>query len=67
MGSDVLTSEEAANVIGVSEYTMRQWRREGHGPQWLRITDGPKGGIRYRRESIDEWLKAREAQEEGKR
>ena len=67
MPSEILNSEEAAELIGVSDYTMSKWRREGAGPVWFRLNDGPKSEVRYRRAAIYEWIEAREAQEEGKR
>jgi predicted DNA-binding transcriptional regulator AlpA len=68
MPDEILNAEEAAQLLGVSEYTMGKWRREGAGPKWFRISDGPKSEVRYRRAAIYQWIEAREAaQEEGKR
>ena len=60
MTGEILTAEEAAVLLCVSQQTLKTWRREGHGPPWSRISDGPKGSIRYRRDAIYEWIEARE-------
>ena len=67
MPNEILNSEQAAELLGVSDYTIRKWRREGTGPAWFRIGVGPSSDVRYRRAAIYEWIEAREAQEEGKR
>lgn len=52
--TDLLTTEEAADVLGVSPRTMEGWRVKDQGPKFLRI-----GGrlVRYRREDLAAWLK----------
>ena len=67
MTGEIMSADEAAALIGVSAQTLKKWRREGTGPAWSRLSDGPKGHVRYRRDAIYEWIEAREAQEEGKR
>ena len=38
-----------AKMLGVSERTLQQWRSSQTGPAFFRISDGPKGGVRYSR------------------
>ena len=47
-----LTEAEAAQVLGQSPNTLRQWRCQGRGPAWT------KAGRRvlYRRADLDDWL-----------
>ncbi len=47
-----LTSAEVAEALGVSEHTMRRWRRLGLGPTYARVGQRP----RYAVESVEEWL-----------
>ena len=51
----LLNDHEVAALIGVSIATVRRWRLLRRGPRYLRI--GVL--IRYRPESIREWLDAR--------
>lgn len=56
--SELLTTEEAAKAVGVSEMTMRRFRRNGGGPPYVRM--GPKL-IRYSAESLRLWVASRES------
>lgn len=46
---DLLTSAEAATIIGVSNETMFRWRKDGMGPKYVQPT--PRV-VRYRREDV---------------
>ncbi|MCB9892723.1 MAG: helix-turn-helix domain-containing protein [Planctomycetes bacterium] len=46
---DLLTSAEAATIIGVSNETMFRWRKDGQGPAYVQPT--PRV-VRYRREDV---------------
>lgn len=49
----LLTTTEAANVLGVSDETLRRWARE----ELIRHVKMPSGQIRFRRADLDETLK----------
>lgn len=49
-----LTTREAADYLRVSVSTMKRWRREGVGPDYLRI----EGRISYEQTAIDEYIEA---------
>lgn len=49
---NLLTTEEAAAVLGMSEQTMRIWRMDKKGPNYIRINRS----IRYRRDDLDEFV-----------
>ena len=34
----ILTTEEAATRIGMKPQTLRNWRRQGKGPDWVKIS-----------------------------
>lgn len=55
MKGPYLTSREAAAYIGSSPATLRRWRSEGRGPEFVRPPDG--GHPRYPLDSLEEWLK----------
>lgn len=52
--SDVLTSAEIADRIGVPRSTVEQWRRLGVGPPAVKVA----GGWLYRRRVVATWLRA---------
>jgi len=49
----LLTTEEAASLIGVTGRTLQSWAARGHGPKRMRI--GPRR-IRHRARDVQEWL-----------
>ena len=51
----LLTEAEVAEMLRVSQRTVRRWRNEGSGPPALRV--GRR--IRYRRSAVEAWLDRR--------
>jgi len=49
----MITPRELATELGVHVVTLCRWRREGYGPEFVRVGSG----IRYRRRDVDAWLK----------
>lgn len=49
---DMLTTKEAAKVVGRHEQTLRRWRVEGSGPKYVKVT--PRL-VMYSRDALDEW------------
>ena len=50
------TEAEAASYLSLKVYTLRKWRREGSGPEYIRC--GARL-IRYMQADIDSWLDRR--------
>lgn len=57
----LLTEAEVADLLRVSQRTVRRWRNEGTGPPALRV--GRR--IRYRRSAVEAWLDRRDQAGEG--
>jgi len=55
----LLTTEEAASYLNLAAQTLRRWRVTGESLPFVRLGDGPKSAIRYRRADLDEWIEAR--------
>jgi len=53
---NVLTPQQAARYVGVSEGALRLWRSRGEGPRHFRA--GEKL-VRYRRVDLDHWVESR--------
>lgn len=51
---DLLTPGETAELLRVSESTLKRWRREGKGPTYTRLD---AGSIRYHRADLEAWLR----------
>jgi excisionase family DNA binding protein len=54
---DILTSEEAANLLKVSERTLERWRTRRRIPYVEYPRQGAWAPIRFRRADILEWLR----------
>jgi excisionase family DNA binding protein len=54
-----LTETEAASYLGLKVFTLRKWRREGSGPEYIRC--GARL-IRYMQVDVDDWLEQRKFQ-----
>lgn len=52
--SGFISTKEAADVIGVNEYTIHQWRGRGKGPQPIKVS----GRYWYRPSEIEQFAEA---------
>jgi predicted site-specific integrase-resolvase len=54
----LLKPREVAAMLGVSPYTLLEWRRVGFGPPFLRLRGND---LRYEKEALRKWVRSREA------
>jgi hypothetical protein len=52
---DLLTSAEAAAVLGVKNNTLEIWRHKGKGPPFIKLGNTPQSPVRYLRSVIDQF------------
>jgi hypothetical protein len=57
--TQMLTSVQTAQLIGVKPQTLRLWRFQGKGPEYVRLGDSLKAPVRYFESAILDWLNAR--------
>lgn len=50
---DLMPARELAEYLGVTVRTLRNWRRKGEGPAFIRIGEA----IHYKRSTVAAWLK----------
>lgn len=53
-----LTTRQAAAYLAVTPRLLVRWRRDRVGPPWFRLPNTL--AVRYRRESLDQWMSERE-------
>jgi len=51
-GQQFLGSKELAELLGVSQRTLINWRNNNLGPEWLQLG----GSIKYAKKDVNEWL-----------
>lgn len=56
--SELLTTDQVAEILQTSDRTVIRWRNERIGPPWCRF--GRQ--IRYRRQSLERWISESEHQ-----
>jgi predicted DNA-binding transcriptional regulator AlpA len=50
---ELLDTAAVAQLFSVTEHTVREWRKKGEGPPWIKL---PSGTYRYPRTDLEEWL-----------
>lgn len=58
----LLTSPNAARLLGVKPQTLRKWRYQGRGPRFVRLGTGRQSPAAYRLADLEAWLEARSFQ-----
>ena len=53
--TEVMTTIEAAEYVGLKKPTMERFRFLGQGPAYCKLG----GAVRYRKRDLDEWLDSR--------
>lgn len=55
MADKLLTTREAAELLGVHPGTLENWRAAGEGPPWLRLRARL---VRYSEKALEQWAAA---------
>ena len=53
--SDLLHPRQVAERYGITPETLSNWRREGKGPRFIRLGDGPRPRAMYRLQDVIDW------------
>lgn len=56
---DWLTPSEAAEIVNVAPQTLANWRAQGIGPSYSKLSEGRGGRVRYLRRDVLTWLDKR--------
>ena len=55
---DLLTPQQVADLLQVKTDTLEGWRGKRVGPSWIKLGEGKRSPVRYRRADVDSYLKA---------
>lgn len=58
MTQDLLTPTQVADLLQVKIDTLEAWRGKRIGPAWIKLGEGKRSPVRYRRADVDIYLKA---------
>lgn len=52
----LMDTKQAADYLGLTENTLRNWRYQKKGPPFMKLGNGKKASIRYTPSDLDAWL-----------
>ena len=55
----LLSTQEAADYIGIKPGTLRKWRWHGTGPSYVRLGRSKRARVVYRASDLTSWLSER--------
>jgi hypothetical protein len=55
----LLSTKEAAHILGIPDGTLRQWRCLGVGPTYIKLGDGKKSIVRYAVQDVEQYIHER--------
>lgn len=58
MSDELLSPKQVQAEYGFSQQTLSNWRWTGTGPDFIKLSPGRGGRIRYKRSRIESWLDA---------
>lgn len=56
-GSSLLTGRQAAGYLNVPLKTLERWRYERTGPDFVKLGNGKRSAVRYRRSDLEEYIR----------
>ena len=54
--SPLLTTAEVAELLNLAVDTVRDYRQDGKGPAYIKLSAGRSAPVRYRQVDVDRWL-----------
>lgn len=54
----LLTPTQVADLLQVKLDTLEAWRGKRIGPAWIKLGEGKRSPVRYRRDAVENYLKA---------
>jgi hypothetical protein len=58
MTQDLLTPQQVADLLQIKTDTLEAWRGKRTGPPWIKLGEGKRSPVRYRRADVESYLKA---------
>ena len=58
MTQDILTPAQVSDILQVNTSTLEAWRGKRIGPAWIKLGEGKRSPVRYRKTDVEVYLKA---------
>ena len=55
---ELLSTNQAARLLGIRPQTLRKWRLIGKGPRYVRLGANQQARVSYSLEAVQEWIEA---------
>ena len=59
MTPKMLSTADAARMLGLAPYTLRRWRYEGKGPRFVKLSRSQQAAVIYYEDDVQAFLAAR--------
>lgn len=59
MSSRMLSTAEAARMLGLKPYTLRRWRHEGKGPRFVKLAHSQQAAVIYLEDDVQAFIATR--------
>jgi hypothetical protein len=56
--NELMTAADIEREYCIKANTLRDWRYLGKGPEYIKLGDGRRGHVLYKRAVIEQWLEA---------
>lgn len=56
MSAILLSARQVCAIYGIPEKTLAGFRRRGIGPNYVKLSPGKTGAVRYTRAGVEEWI-----------
>lgn len=56
MAEEFMTPRQVEEIYGFRVQTLAQWRWMGLGPDYIKLSPGRGGRIKYKRSAVEAWL-----------
>ncbi|WP_106639507.1 helix-turn-helix transcriptional regulator [Allosphingosinicella vermicomposti] len=55
----LLSSAQAASLLGITPNTLKFWRHKGRGPRFIKNSDAPQAGVAYDEADVRAFIESR--------
>ena len=54
--NELMSSQQVASELGITTKALEKWRVNGDGPVYVKLGNGPRAHVRYKRKVIEDYI-----------